>query len=349
MQAALQVPFCLNAGAARPNGEENVMTTLSTGRMISEPDSDAVQGRVVWMPAKSIWVGGLTAIALVAGPVTFTWDALAVFIALTGITICLGHSVGMHRLLIHRAFKTQIFVEHFLVYLGTLVGMAGPFGMIHAHDIRDWAQRQRQCHDLFAHRRSFFRDAFWQMHCAVSLDHPPRFVIEERVRRDRFYRFLEATWMAQQIPVAVVLYALGGLPWLVWGIAVRVSISLTGHWLVGHYAHRHGHQGWSVDDVAVQGYNLPRFGLVTFGESFHGNHHAFPESARLGLEEGQIDLGWHFIRLLEWSGLATAVRLPSNTAPRAGLRRVEPDVQHDGLKDVGSMPATAANRDPQGI
>ncbi|MGO7867581.1 acyl-CoA desaturase, partial [Rhizobium ruizarguesonis] len=76
-------------------------------------------------------------------------------------------------------------------------------------------------------------DAFWQMHCIVALDHPPRFVLEESERRDRFYRFLEATWMAQQIPLGLAIFTLGGLTWVVWGIAVRISVSLTGHWLVG--------------------------------------------------------------------------------------------------------------------
>ncbi|OWO96861.1 acyl-CoA desaturase [Rhizobium esperanzae] len=298
------------------------MSSISTGRMIDD-SSDPVKGRVVWMPAKSIWITAMTVVAVVGGPVTFSWSAVTVFVLSSAITICLGHSVGMHRLVIHGSFSAPLWLERLLVYLGALVGMAGPFGMIYAHDIRDWAQRQRDCHDLYAHRRSFFVDAFWQMHCAVSLDRPPRFVLEERERGDRFYRFLEATWMAQQIPLGLLLLILGGLPWLVWGIAVRVSVSLTGHWLVGHFAHRHGHQGWSVDDVAVQGYNLPHFGLVTFGESFHGNHHAFPESARLGIEPGQLDLGWHFIRLLAALGLASAIKLPHTIVPRDGLRRVE--------------------------
>jgi sn-1 stearoyl-lipid 9-desaturase len=298
------------------------MSSISTGRMIDD-SSDPVKGRVVWMPAKSIWITAMTVVAVVGGPLTFSWSAVTVFVLSTAITICLGHSVGMHRLLIHRSFSAPLWLERLLVYLGTLVGMAGPFGMIYAHDIRDWAQRQRDCHDLYAHRRSLFVDAFWQMHCAVALDRPPRFVLEERERGDRFYRFLEATWMAQQIPLGLLLLILGGLSWLVWGIAVRVSVSLTGHWLVGHFAHRHGHQGWSVDDVAVQGYNLPHFGLVTFGESFHGNHHAFPEAARLGIEPGQLDLGWHFIRLLAALGLASAIKLPHTIVPRDGLRRVE--------------------------
>lgn len=299
------------------------MKTFSTGRMISRAQSDAAQGRVVWVPTKSIWVGSLTLIALVFAPLTFTWGALALFVVTTAITICAGHSVGMHRLLIHRSFRTGIHIEHVLVYLGTLVGMAGPFGMIHAHDIRDWAQRQKDCHDLYAHRRPFLVDAWWQMHCAVELKNPPDFVIEPRVADDRFYRFLERSWMAQQLPWAILFYFLGGWAWVVWGVALRVSVSLTGHWLVGHFAHRRGHQGWAVDGVAVQGYNLPVFGLVTFGEAFHGNHHAFPESARLGLERGQIDLGWTFIRALMWLGLASQIRLPENTTHRDGLRRLE--------------------------
>lgn len=298
------------------------MKTISTGRMISQQDSDAEDGKVVWVPAKSIWVGAMTIVAIVLGPMTFSWSAFALFVATTAATICAGHSVGMHRLLIHRSFKVHIWVEHALVYLGVLVGMAGPFGMIYAHDIRDWAQRQTACHDLHAHRRPFFTDAFWQMHCAVALRNPPTFVIEPSIRNDRFYKFVERTWMLQQLPWAILFFALGGWDWVVWGIAVRVSVSLTGHWLVGHFAHRDGEQGWRVDDVAVQGYNLPRFGLVTFGESFHGNHHAFPESARLGLEHGQIDLGWLFIQVLAILGLAHSVKIPENTPRRKGLRRV---------------------------
>ncbi|MER8779837.1 acyl-CoA desaturase [Mesorhizobium sp. M1006] len=298
------------------------MKTISTGRMISQQDSDAEDGKVVWVPAKSIWVGAMTIAAIVLGPMTFSWSAFALFVATTAATICAGHSVGMHRLLVHRSFKVHIWVEHALVYLGVLVGMAGPFGMIYAHDIRDWAQRQTACHDLHAHRRPFFTDAFWQMHCAVALRNPPTFVIEHSITNDRFYKFVERTWMLQQLPWAILFFALGGWDWVVWGIAVRVSVSLTGHWLVGHFAHRDGEQGWRVDDVAVQGYNLPRFGLVTFGESFHGNHHAFPESARLGLEHGQIDLGWLFIQVLAILGLAHSVKIPENTPRRKGLRRV---------------------------
>ncbi len=313
----------------------NSTHALSTGRMHAQPLSDAVAGAVRWAPGKSIWTLSLTGIALVFAPLTFTLDALLLFLITTAVTICAGHSVGMHRLLIHRSFRTNVVIEHGLVYLGTLVGMAGPFGMIYAHDVRDWAQRQTDCHPLYAHRRSFFVDAWWQMHCVVALNHPPRFIIEPSTANDRFYRFLERTWMLQQLPWALLFLALGGWGWVVWGIAARVAVSLTGHWLIGHFAHRRGHQGWAVDGVAVQGYNLPAVGLITFGEAFHGNHHAFPESARLGLERGQIDLGWWLIRTLMALRLATNIQLPENITPRDGLRRVPDAASHCGRQCAG--------------
>ena len=90
------------------------MKTISTGRMISRQDSDARDGSVVWMPAKSIWVGTMTVVAIVFGPLTFNWSAFALFVVMTAVTICAGHSVGMHRLLIHRSFKVHIWIEHAL-------------------------------------------------------------------------------------------------------------------------------------------------------------------------------------------------------------------------------------------
>jgi fatty-acid desaturase len=299
------------------------MATISTARMVSGPESDASRGNVRWVPAKSIWTLAMLAVAVIGAPLTFTWDALALFLLTTTITICAGHSVGMHRLLIHRSFAAPKWLERTLVYLGTLVGMAGPFGMIAAHDIRDWAQRQADCHDLYAHRKAFFRDAWWQMHCAVALDNPPRFDIEPEVKDDWFYRFIERTWMLQQVPWALLFFAIGGIGWVVWGIALRVSMSLHGHWLVGHFAHRRGRQNWAVDGVAVQGYNIPNVSLLTFGEGWHGNHHAYPGSARLGLEKGELDPGWWLIRTLAFLGLAWNVKQPEHVGEREGLRRID--------------------------
>ena len=205
--------------------QERPATPVSTDRVLSDARSSAVEGKVVWRPAKSLWISIMTLVALIMGPLTFAWDAFAVFLTLCAVTLCGGHSVGMHRLLIHRSFKTPAWVERCLVYLGVLVGMAGPLGMIRQHDFRDWGQRQTDCHDFFSHRAGFWKDAWWQLHCGIELAREPKFVIEDRVRRDRFYQFVERTWMLQQVPLGIGLCAIGGLPWLVWGICCRVSVS----------------------------------------------------------------------------------------------------------------------------
>ena len=294
---------------------------IPTDRVFPTP-ATTTHGQIRWDPAKSLWVSFMTVAGLVGGTIYFSWGALAVFLVLTAITICAGHSVGMHRLLIHKSFSTPVWVEYILVYLGTLVGMAGPFGMIRAHDLRDWHQRQTTCPPHPSHDASFWRDAYWQMHCIYSLESPPEFRIETAKANDRFYRFLESTWMAQQLPLALILLALGGWGWVFWGVCVRVAISLTGHWMIGHYAHRTGHQGWRIEGLPVQGYNVPGFGLLTFGESWHGNHHAFPHSAKLGVEHGQSDPGFIFIKALETLGLATDIQLPASQPDHTGLTRV---------------------------
>ena len=69
-----------------------------------------------------------------------------------------------------------------------------------------------------------------------------------------------------------------------------------------------GPQGWAVDCVAVQGHDLPAAALITFGDAWHGNHHAWPGSARLGVEKGQADPGWSVLLALRRVGLVHGLR-----------------------------------------
>ena len=97
---------------------------------------------------------------------------------------------------------------------------------------------------------------------------------------------------------------------------MRLFVSLTGHWLVGYLAHNRGARTWHITNAAVQGYNVPGFGLVTMGESWHNNHHAFPESARLGLAPGEWDPGWLVLRILRRAGLVWDIATPETLPPR---------------------------------
>jgi stearoyl-CoA desaturase (delta-9 desaturase) len=284
--------------------------------------ASATEGRVVWAPAKSLWNTAMLGTALIAGPLTARGDALLLFATLTYSTLLLGHSVGMHRLFIHRSYECPKWLERLLVYFGVLVGMAGPFGILKIHDLRDWAQRLPACHDFFSHRRSLVVDAFWQLHCRFEFARPPMFVIEEEALHDRWLAWMERTWMLHQVPLGVVLYALGGWAWVVWGVCCRVSVSVAGHWVVTYLCHNPGPGRWHVRGAGVQAANLSGCGFITMGECWHNNHHAFPESARMGLESHEVDPGYWVLVVLRAAGLAWNIGVPRDACAREDLDHI---------------------------
>jgi len=281
-----------------------------------------VEGDVVWDAPRSLWNATMLAAALVFAPLTFSWSALAVFLVTAGITLCAGHSVGFHRRMIHRSFDCPKWFERVLIWFGTAVGMGGPIWTIRLHDTRDWAQRQPDCHWFLRHDKPLLVDGFYYLHFRLKLKHPPGFDPGPGIGDDPFYLFFNRTWMLQQIPIALVLYWLGGWPWIVWGVCVRVAACTTMHWFISYYAHTRGPQDWIVDGAVIQAHNVPLMAIPTMGESWHSNHHAFPSSARHGLYPGQIDLGWRFVQLLEALGLAWNVKVPAKLPPRPGITAV---------------------------
>ena len=313
----------MGKGNARAEAVEtalaNSQSMFRSPRMFEADGTDAVRGSVHWKPAKSLWISAMTLTALIVGPMFFTWGAFALFLITTATTVCLGHSLGMHRRLVHRSYDCPLWLERLFVYLGTLVGLAGPFGIIRQHDIRDWAQRKADCHPFLAHRNSFLKDGYWQLHCELRLEHPPELEIEPQVAADPFYIFVERFWMVQQLPWAMLFYAIGGVPWVVWGICARVAASVTGHWLIGYFAHNQGPRNWHITGAGVQGYNVPSAGFITFGEAWHNNHHAYPASARLGIKDGETDPGWNILLALEKFGLVSNLKTPEMLPERANL------------------------------
>lgn len=284
--------------------------------------ASAVEGCVVWDPLRSIWNGAMLIGAVVLGPLYFTWGALMVFLLLSAITLCAGHSVGFHRRLIHRSFECAKWLERTLVWFGTAVGMGGPLWTIRLHDTRDWAQRQTDCHVFLRHGQAMWLDGLVYLHGKLKLARPPGFDPGPGIADDAFYKFLDRTWMLQQIPIGILLFWVGDMPWLVWGIFVRVAACTTMHWFISYFAHTQGPQDWIVDGAVIQAHNVPIMAIPTMGESWHSNHHAFPASARHGLYPGQIDLGWHFVRLLEYLHLAWNVNVPAKLPPRPGISPV---------------------------
>jgi stearoyl-CoA desaturase (delta-9 desaturase) len=303
---------------------------LATHRVRAADVASVVHGDVRWSPVKSLWFSGMAATAIIGGPLLFSWSALLLFVSTTGIVLLLGHSLGSHRKLIHDSFQCPRWLERLLVYLGVQVGLAGPIGLLRQHELRDYAQRLPDCHPFLRHGRSFWVDAWWQLNCELRLANPPQIHIEERIASDRFYVLLERTWMLQQLPVALLLYAWGGWGFVVFGVCARVTAGVFGHWLIGYFAHNHGPVHHTVRGAAIQGHNVPWTSLLTMGECWHNNHHAFPGSARLGLHRGEWDPGWWVLQALAKCGLVWSLRLPADLPFRPELSAAG-DVQPTGV------------------
>lgn len=285
--------------------------------------SSAIFGQMYWSPTKSIWMTFIYAGAILGGPQTFQWDALLLFIITSLVTLSAGYSVGIHRRLIHNSFSCHQWLENVLIYLGVLTGIGGPFSIIERHDLRDWAQRQPNCHAYFTSRRNIVVDWIWSLHCSIQLHYPPIFRHERRIADNSFYTLLERTWMLQQLPWALAFYHFGGWSWVFWGIYARVAVSATGVWLAEYLAHHrlNGQPGRSLFGGFWSGGRQERspkkhsvlLGLITLGECWQSNHKAFPNAARFSLYPQQTDPSWWIINVLSRVGLAWNIQYSSNS------------------------------------
>jgi len=298
---------------------EAPVPNLDWHRVQAVDHRSVLEGEVRLSPSLSLWFTANAMVALVGGVLLFRWSALLLFIVATGIVLLFGHSLGSHRKLIHDSFQCPRWLEYTLVYLGVQVGLAGPIGLLKQHELRDYAQRLPDCHPFLRHGSGFWTDAWWQLHCELTLSNPPPIRVEEAIASNRFYRLLERTWMWQQLPIAVIFHAWGGWSFVVYGVCARVTAGIFGHWLIGYFAHNHGPMHHEVRGAAVQGHNVPWTSLLTMGECWHNNHHAFPGSARLGLRSNEWDPGWWMLQALRSVRLVWSLRLPADLAHRPEL------------------------------
>ncbi|MBL0695077.1 fatty acid desaturase [Comamonas sp. JC664] len=285
-------------------------------------------GGTRWGAAK--WDGGkvwrwslLHVGALVGGAAYCSWSAVLVFAGLTAVTMCLGVSVGLHRGLIHRAFRAPRGVERTLALLGTLAGLGGPLAMRRMHDLRDFHQNQPEadCPRYFGYRDGFLSAMayalFHTWHTREDAPYPPAAPDAED---DAFHRGLERAGPWLQLPLAAALYALGGAAWVAWGVLVRLALTQDGFWCVHYVSHVEGEQPYEWTGCAEQGRNAGWLALLSMGEAWHNTHHAYPASAQMGRGWRQPDPGYWAIRALAALRLVHAVKTLANLQARPGTR-----------------------------
>ena len=250
-------------------------------------------------------VFGLFHIGAVASLFMFSWQALTVAVVLYWIAGSLGIGMGYHRLLTHRGYKTPKPVEYFLSLCGTLAVEGGPANWVVTHRIHHrFSDQEGDPHSP--------RDGGWWAHMGWILvgraqEHPPAVLnrYAPDLMRDRFQSWLNRLYIWPIVAVGLGLYALGGWPFLTWGLCLRVVLGLHATWLVNSATHMWGSRRFATRDDSRNNWWVA---WLTFGEGWHNNHHAHPTSARHGLAWYEIDMNWWGIRTLKWLGLAKSIR-----------------------------------------
>jgi fatty-acid desaturase len=247
----------------------------------------------------------------------FSWPAFFTALALYWISLSFGIGMGYHRLLTHRSYKPPKWVEYILATCGTLALEGGPIFWVATHRVHhQFADKHGDPHT--PNDGKWWSHVIWMLvgnasHC--ELDECARYAPD--LVKDRFHVLLSKYHYVPLIVLGILLAAIGGWPFLLWGVFFRVSVGLHATWLVNSATHLWGKRRFPTRDGSRNNWWVA---LVTFGEGWHNNHHAHPTSARHGLAWYELDITWMSIRVLQAAGLAKSVQeatLPNRTQRKA--------------------------------
>ena len=238
----------------------------------------------------------------------FSWKAVIITAILYFAGINLGICLGYHRLLTHRGYKVPRLLKYFLVTCGTLTLEGGPLYWVVNHRVHH--QLTDQHGDPHTPREGgWWSHAGWVIY-GKGLSTQPELLRKYApdILADRYLMLLSKYHWVPLTLLAVILFAAGGWPFVLWGIFFRVTLSLHATWLVNSATHMWGGRRFSTHDDSR---NLWWVALLTGGEGWHNNHHAYPVSARHGLAWYEYDLNYYCIWIMGRLGLAKQIHTAS--------------------------------------
>ncbi|MFE5474895.1 acyl-CoA desaturase [Nocardia sp. NPDC056541] len=243
----------------------------------------------------------------------------------------LGVTVGYHRLFTHRTFKAAPWVTWVLAILGSMAGQGPVISWVALHRRHhEYSDREGDPHSpnlagdgLRGALRGLAHSHFLWMrrHEYPNVVHYAPDLIKDRnlVRIARLYYY----WVGLGLLIPTVIGGLVTMSWtgavsgLLWGGLVRIFVLEHIVWAINSFLHMFGTRRYESRENS---HNGGVFALATLGESWHNNHHAFPESPSFGLDWYRLDPGFWLIRTLAFCGLAWDLKMPS--AERMAAKRI---------------------------
>ena len=276
--------------------------------MLTTTSGPLASVRIAWIPIA--WIGALHLGALLAFiPSYFSWSGLALCFLLHWLTGGIGICLTYHRLLTHRSFALRPrWLEYPLTILGACASEGGPIGWVADHR-RHHAFSDDEADTHTPNEGFFWAHMGWWMKVEESTEHTPEYYEKwtPDLDRDPIQRLIERFHIVFPLLLFAGLYAAGGMSWLVWGGFVRTVYVLHSTWLVNSATHIWGYRSHTTRDNST---NLWWVALLTYGEGWHNNHHAYQTSARHGLSWWEIDATYIAIWLMRKCGVAYNIRMP---------------------------------------
>jgi stearoyl-CoA desaturase (delta-9 desaturase) len=257
-------------------------------------------------------------IGAIAALFYFSWTNLLVTVFMYWLAIGLGISMGYHRLHTHRGYKCPLWLEYFLAVCGTLTLEGGPIFWVAVHRVHH--QKSDQAGDPHSPRDGFFWAHMGWIIFGEGNHNNTKLMSKYApdLGRHKFYRELNNWHWVPLVVSSAILYAIGGLPLVLWASCLRVVVGLHSTWLVNSATHVWGLRRFATRDDSRNNWWVA---LLTFGEGWHNNHHAHPVSIRHGLAWYEIDHSWILVNMWKKLGLAWDLKYVDIEGNAEGVRK----------------------------
>ncbi len=279
-------------------------------------------------------IGLLSAMGILWGVAFHPVDL--VLLAVLYVVCAFGTTIGFHRYFTHRGFQARTPVKAALAILGCMT-MQGP--------LTQWVTDHRKHHALSdqdgdphsphaghgdgaaAALKGFVHAHVGWLFTLKGMERGREYgrdLYEDRLVRaiDRLYLL----WVVLTLGLPFLIGYLVGGSWergveaMVWGGLLRIFLYQHATFSVNSICHLFGRRAYRSRDESRNNWLVA---LLVFGEGWHNNHHAFPSSARHGLDRFQLDVSWWVIRGMEKLGLVWDVKRPGSD--QLARRRLAPE------------------------
>jgi stearoyl-CoA desaturase (delta-9 desaturase) len=254
------------------------------------------------LSAAIFWIVQTSAILIFFVP--FSWGLVALW-AVSHFLRAIGLTLAFHRYFAHRAFQMNRGVRFFWALVGTAAMQKGPLWWAGHHvNHHRYADRDGDPHSpmvsgfYYAHIGWFLNDA---RHDRLEPTNP---VVRDFSKAPEIV-LLEKYFAIPPALLALAMFAVGGLPWLVWGFCLPTMTLAHATFAINTVNHMFGTRRFDTIDESR---NNAFTAFFAVGEGWHNNHHRYQRSARNGFYWWEFDPTWYVIRLMGALGLAWDIK-----------------------------------------